>query len=299
MTHTNLNPLWLKTFRSVVQTRNFTETAKQLFMTQPGVSQHIRKLEQACSCTLIDRRDRSLELTHQGETVYRYALHLDEQEQQLLSALQSDDPYRGDVCCACSGSQALALYPQLLAIQSQHPALNIHMEVAPNHSILRGILAAEIDFGIVAHVNSDHRFRAQPLQAEELCLLLPPGSPAQHLNADQLNQIGLIDHPDAAHYLSLYLAGCGETRLATLPLQALQKRGYINQLSQILLPVSQGIGFTVLPRSAVDEFPQRQQLQIYQPKQCVQQQRHLISKKHRQLPARSLYLMEQVKQWVG
>lgn len=297
MQHSSLNPLWLSTFRSVVETRNFTETAKQLFMTQPGVSQHIRKLEQACDCQLLDRRDRSLELTHQGEAVYRYALQLQQQEQQLLSSLQADDPYRGDIVCACSGSQALTLYPQLLTIQQQHPQLNIHLEVAPNHSILNGILDASIDFGIVTHFNSDHRYQADALAAEELCLLLPANNEQQPLNLATLQQLGLIDHPDAYHYLSLYFSGCGEVDLQAISPDSLPKRGYINQLSQILLPVSQGMGFTVLPRSAVDAFPEKNKLRIYQAKRTVNQPRHIISKKQRKLPARSVHLMQQVKDW--
>ena len=299
MPHSRLNPLWLSTFRSVVETRNFTETAKQLFMTQPGVSQHIRKLEQACDCQLLDRRDRSLELTHQGEAVYRYALQLQQKEQQLLSSLQADDPYRGDIVCACSGSQALTLYPQLLTVQQQHPLLNIHLEVAPNHSILSGILDARIDFGIVTHFNDDHRYQADVLAAEELCLLLPANNEKQPLNLATLQQLGLIDHPDAYHHLSLYFSGCGETDLQNISPDFLPKRGHINQLSQILLPVSQGIGFTVLPRSAVEAFPEKNKLQIYQPRNAVNQPRHLLKKRHRQLPARSQRLYGLIQKWIN
>ena len=31
--------------------------------------------------------------------------------------------------------------------------------------------------------------------------------------------------------------------------------GYINQLGQILLPVANGLGFTVIPKSSLDAFP--------------------------------------------
>ena len=148
-------------------------------MTQPGVSQHIHKLEAACGCSLIERRDRKPELTHQGEAVYQYALQLEEQEQQLLTSLQNDDPFRGEVTIACSGAQALNLYPELLKVQKQYPALNVRMEAAPNHTILEAILEGNTDCGIVTHFNSDHRYHAKKLRPEELCLVLPAGSPIQ------------------------------------------------------------------------------------------------------------------------
>ncbi len=50
-----INPLWLNTFRTLVKVGHFTQTAEKLYMTQPGVSQHIKKLEQACHCDLLSR----------------------------------------------------------------------------------------------------------------------------------------------------------------------------------------------------------------------------------------------------
>jgi DNA-binding transcriptional LysR family regulator len=36
-----LNPVWLNTFIALVDTGQFTKAAEKLFMTQPGVSQHL------------------------------------------------------------------------------------------------------------------------------------------------------------------------------------------------------------------------------------------------------------------
>ncbi|EHH2535403.1 LysR family transcriptional regulator, partial [Vibrio parahaemolyticus] len=50
-----LNPIWLNTFKALVDVGHFTKTAELLHMTQPGVSQHINKLEAACGYPLIKR----------------------------------------------------------------------------------------------------------------------------------------------------------------------------------------------------------------------------------------------------
>lgn len=68
-----LNPLWLKTFITLIETGHFTRTAERLFMTQPGVSQHIKKLEQACGHPLIERNNKSFEITQQGKMLFDYA----------------------------------------------------------------------------------------------------------------------------------------------------------------------------------------------------------------------------------
>jgi len=50
-----LNASWLETFTTLCDIGHFTRTADRLAMTQPGVSQHIRKLEQQVGQPLILR----------------------------------------------------------------------------------------------------------------------------------------------------------------------------------------------------------------------------------------------------
>ena len=83
-----LNPLWLNTFKTLIDLGHFTRTAEKLHMTQPGVSQQIQKLENACGHSLIKREKKSFELTEQGRQVYEYALkHYD---QNILSKVNSE-----------------------------------------------------------------------------------------------------------------------------------------------------------------------------------------------------------------
>ena len=65
-----LNPIWLNTFKTLVDVGHFTKTAELLHMTQPGVSQHINKLEAACGYPLIKRFNKKFELTIYGRKVY-------------------------------------------------------------------------------------------------------------------------------------------------------------------------------------------------------------------------------------
>ena len=78
-----INPTWLDTFITLVETGNFTRTAEQRFMTQPGVSQHLKKLEEACQCELVIRLGKGIQLTEQGQRVYHYAKEQQEKEQDF------------------------------------------------------------------------------------------------------------------------------------------------------------------------------------------------------------------------
>ncbi len=281
-----MNPAWLHTFKTLVDIGHFTKTAEALYMTQPGVSQHVKKLEQACGYDLLKRSNKQFHLTEQGQQVYQYAVKVASDQKQLIESLGFDDAYAGLCSLACSGSLAMSAYPKLIELQQQHPAMSFHIEVAPNERILSDVQQGRIDFGVVTHLPNSHLYRSQVIGEEPLCLVLPASYQQQTINADTLMELGMVKHPDAEHYLSLYLAQCNEPGWDQIPINQIPAASYINQLSQILLPIAHGIGFTVLPYSAVAYFPQNDKLHVHNTAQAVTEPLYLISQRYRQLPKR-------------
>jgi DNA-binding transcriptional LysR family regulator len=281
-----LNLNWLHTFKTLIEVGHFTHTAEKLYMTQPGVSQHIKKLEHACGHSLIKREKKSFEITEQGRRVYDYAIQVTREQAELLTSLSFDDPYAGVCKLSCSGSLALHLYPKLLALQTQYPSLMIHLEAAPNDKILNDVQSGTIDIGLVTHLPNASQFHAESAGTEPLCLIFPLDYQHKSITAKRLKDCGLVKHPDAEHYLSLYFELCGDTELSKLNIEEINTVSYVNQLSQILLPISMGIGFTVLPRSALEGFAHRDKLYIHTPSKPVHEQVFMVHKRNRQLANR-------------
>ncbi|MCL9781687.1 LysR family transcriptional regulator [Vibrio sp. S4M6] len=280
------NPIWLNTFKTLVEIGHFTQTAEKLYMTQPGVSQHIKKLEQACGHVLMKRQKKGFELTEQGRIIYQYVLDQEKAQAHLLDQLNFDDPYSGSCLLSCSGALTLKLYPQLIELQKVHTELNVYLEAAPNHQILADVHSGQIDIGIVTHIPNKNLYQHHLLGYEELCLVLPKAYQNKQLSAQLLSQIGLIDHPDGKHYLSLYFGMCGNEELSNINVEDIPNAGYINQLHQILLPVSKGLGFTVLPISAIEAFPGQAKLHLAKAPKRVKEPLYLIQQRHRALPKR-------------
>ncbi|ABV86955.1 LysR family transcriptional regulator [Shewanella pealeana] len=283
-----LNPIWLKTFTTLIETGHFTQTAEKLFMTQPGVSQQIKKLEQACGYSLIKRVNKQFEITEQGRLVYEHAQRMAQQEIELIENLAFDDPYSGQCRLSCSGALALLYYPKLLKLQQEHPALAMHLEAAPNYRILKDITEGTIDIGVVTQLPNLGEFNFEAIGLEPLCLIMPKQYQNRVIDPQCLMQCGVVNHPDAAHYLSRYFELCANPELAQVNINQLPMTSYVNQLSQILLPISQGLGFTVLPKSALDSFADRDQLHVHSPDTAVTESLYLVSKRNRELAARYL-----------
>lgn len=79
-------------FEKVCQTSSFSAAAKELYITQPAVSQSIKQLEENLSVSLFQRGSRGVSLTAEGQVLLEYirsALHLIESGEDRIAKLRS------------------------------------------------------------------------------------------------------------------------------------------------------------------------------------------------------------------
>ncbi len=254
-----LNATWLETFTTLAEERHFTRAAGRLNMTQPGVSQHLRKLERQLGQKLIVQDGKTFSLTEAGETVRDLGLSRRAEERALRDAIGRDDPDAGEVRVACSGSFAMLFYPRAIALMRAHRHLSIHVEAAPQAQVLTGVLEGRFDLGIIADDPRHPRITARHIGQEELCLVLPAGQP-DPVRFDDLESLGLIAHPDVWSYADdLFPRNFPD---AFTGADRLRVRSHVNQIGQIPAPVAAGVGYTLLPRSGLAAFPGSEQVRI-------------------------------------
>ena len=61
-----------KYFSAVAKNKNMTKASEDLHISQPALSQSIKKLEDQIGCTLFIRNNKGMELTKEGQTLYDY-----------------------------------------------------------------------------------------------------------------------------------------------------------------------------------------------------------------------------------
>ncbi len=273
-----LNPIWLNTFKTLVDVGHFTKTAELLHMTQPGVSQHINKLESACGYPLIKRFNKQFELTIYGRKVYDYAIRHFEEEFELLQHLAHDEPFRGRCTIGCSGTFAWLIYPELLSLQASYPDLSIELEATPNQCIFDQILKGKLDIGLVTKKPNPKYFASHIIGMEYLVLVLPLYADESLPINELLVGLGVVRHPDMDHYFQTYVNQANNNLLCTVDLESISTQSYINQVHQILVPIAKGIGFTVVPRWCINLFKDKEQLKIFNIDEEIQEPVYLVSK---------------------
>lgn len=255
-----LNATWLETFATLCETGHFTRAAERLNMTQPGVSQHLRKLERQIGRPLIAQSGKSFAPTPAGDAVLKMALARREEERRLREAIEVDDPDVGDVAIACSGGFASLLYPRAVELMREAPRLTVRLEAAPQASVLAGVLENRFDLGILDRDPAHPRLDARHLGEEELCLVLPADAADGEVTFESLEARGFVAHPDGFAYADeLFALNFPEEFKGA---DRLRLRTSVNQIGQIPEPVAAGIGYTLLPRSGVEAYARRDRLRI-------------------------------------
>lgn len=292
-----INAIWLETFTTLCETEHFTRAAKRLNMTQPGVSQHLRKLENYFGHRLISQDGKSFSLTPEGEKIFALGLSRRAEEKQLRETIEVDDPNTGEVRLACSGSFAMLLYPKLLSWMNLAPNLKLDLEAAPQTKIMSGIISGDYDLGVLSEKPDHPRIDVTALGREELCLLLPKSAAGINITYEELQTRGLVAHPDAYAYADALLSLNFPNEY--LGSDKLRIRGCVNQIGQIPTPVAAGIGYTILPRSGLESFPKAERLMVARLKNRQWQNLWLINKRGRVISSRLDYLIQLIKETAG
>ncbi|GAA3713085.1 LysR family transcriptional regulator [Oceanisphaera sediminis] len=288
-----INPVWLRSFCTLVEVGHFTRTAERLHMTQSGVSQHVRKLEEQLARPLLIRQGKQFTLTEAGERLYREAKEILRSLANLEQLVGEDPPHEGLVRLMSPGSVGLKLYPHLLALQCRHPGLIIDYRFAPNADVEKAIASDALDVGFMTRLATLDEVRCQPV-AEESLLLVTPAA-VKDPSWSTLLQLGFIDHPDGAHHAGLLLgANYPEFQHSNL----FEKKGFSNQINLILEPVSRGLGFTVLPAHAVAAFQQPERVNSHPLRHPVSEILYLGVNRNRALPNRVKTVMAEARKWL-
>lgn len=286
------NALYFRTFITLVETGSFTQTARRLDMTQPGVSQHIRKLEQYLEKSLLNRQGRKFTLTEAGRRAYDYAIKLFAEHEQFRHSLDDDSLDSGECLIASPGSVGMMFYPFILGYQQMHPGLTVSYSFAFNNEIVQEVLAGRYDLGIVTDVIKHPDLDYEPWHQEPLCLVVPADFTGTTLN--ELMALGFMNYPDGLNHASQLLRTnfAGEFR----SMSRIPKQGFTNEVSMVLDAVARGLGFSVVSRLVVETSPWQRQVKELTLPQQVYEMLYLVTKAGAETPRRYTTLLEEFRE---
>ncbi len=166
----------LRTFHQVVIHQGFNKAARALGVTQPAVTQQIRRLERALGLKLFHRDGRRLVLTEAGQTLESFAgriFHLVDAARDALegaSALQT-----GHLKIGASRTAGAYYVSDLIdRFKRTYPGVKVSLSVGNSQIILAGILDFTLHAGLIAGLPDDPQLISRPLIRDRMLVVLPP-----------------------------------------------------------------------------------------------------------------------------
>lgn len=178
------------TLISLASTNSFTQTAKQLFITQPAVSQQMRSLETELQIPIILREHNKIRLTKAGLELTKFAKQTELESQKIITVLQNDTEHLKMGCTLSLSSTILPKFIQQLTTRSNVVTTKINN----TQHILQNIRDGKVDFGLIEGNFNKEEFDSFFVQKENFICVANNQITATSIE-DLFNQTLLLREP--------------------------------------------------------------------------------------------------------
>jgi len=240
----------LRIFHAVVQTGSFTRAAEAVHLTQPGISKHIKALEDELGVVLFDRQPRRISLTQAGEILHEAAQDVASAVAAAERRIQELTGLRGGrLRVGASFPAGLYVLPRVLAAyRKQYPAIETTLAIAMTASIVAKVLDNKLDFGLVSADVHHPKLLSLAFMTDELVVIVP----AEHRWAHR-RSIRAQELTDETFIVAARGAGARaivEDRLQAKGITLTNMLDFVN-VEGVKHAVEAGLGISVQPRAVV------------------------------------------------
>lgn len=168
----------VKIFCDLAELLSFSKTAEKNLLSQSAISQQLAQLELTHQCQLINRKKRPIELTREGQLLYRAAKDILDRYEQLKSELKSMKSSTGSrMKVAAIFSIGMYVLPDYIKkFMVNYPDVQVDVEYIGAAKIYELTLAGDIDIGLVAIPKRDKKLDVYDFQDEPLVLVCSPNN---------------------------------------------------------------------------------------------------------------------------
>ncbi len=143
------DPKLIQTFLAVAEMSSFSRAARLRNLSQPTVSQHVQRLEQALGAQLFERSSGGATLTDAGERLQRLAVPYDRLHQELTRFF-GESRAEGRVRFGVAEDFANTQLPRMLrAFTRRNPDITLSLKVDEYAPIIEALKTEELDLVLV------------------------------------------------------------------------------------------------------------------------------------------------------
>lgn len=185
----------LKVFCEVAGRRSFSRAADAQGLTQPSVSQIVQQLEESLGVRLIDRSQRPLGLTSEGNLYYQGCQKLLHEYDALEERIRSSrEEINGRVRIASIYSVGLShMNRHIRDFMSEHPESSVQIQYQHPSEVHRLVEQGEVDLGLVSYPRSSSSIEATAWREETMSVVCAPEHPFASRDGVAVEELDGVD----------------------------------------------------------------------------------------------------------
>ena len=235
-----------RVFYVVAKNKHMTRASEELHISQPAISQSIKKLEEQIGGTLFLRSNKGMELTEEGKMFYEYvkgALELISNAENEFTSFK--DLSKGEINIGCSATLTkLILVDALKAFHQDYPNINININNGLTKDLINDLKLGKLDFVIFNESN----IKETNLNLEKICelkqgFIYNPEFYKDDVNSfEDLNNKPLILQKEESNSRKLLDHVALQNSVKLMPKMEVVSQDLITEFTNIGL----GIGFSII-----------------------------------------------------
>ena len=248
-----MNIKQLEAFVRIVKNKSFSQTAKELYLTQPTVSSYISSLEADLGVQLFTRTTKEVHTTSEGEQIYLYAKDIVNLSNKIRNAFKEESKDDvNEIVISSSSIPGQYLLPGMLAnFSKRHPNTEFRVHETDSNGAVTDVAEHRADIGFCGTIIPKTACTFLPFYEDEL-ILITPNTP-YYRKMQENNDLTFLAKADFV----MREQGSGTKQEA---MKILQKNGLkleeikvvarFGNTGAVLLSVKEGVGVAVVSKLA-------------------------------------------------
>lgn len=166
----------LEYFRTIARTRNISAAAEELGISQPALSNFVKRQEASVGATLVDRSTVPVTITEAGQAYFEYLEKVDSLNRELSHEIDDlENLQKGNLIVGGAVFFNVAYLPKAIAeFNKLYPGINIEIVDGLVPEITTEALAGRIDLFTTAIKSNEEDLCYEEMFNEKIFLCLPP-----------------------------------------------------------------------------------------------------------------------------
>ena len=238
-------------FHKVASTGSFTRAARELFVTQPAVSQEIKALEASLGIKLFDRSGKNVRMTAEGEVLLSYVHRLFALHEEMESLFgRSKNLQHGQIKLGSTALMGTYFLPKIIGrFNRRYPGIEIDLQMGNSDQVMHLVLEGMVDLGFSGMTTNHARLESILIHQERMIMVASPRHPlsARKISLDDISETPFIWREKGTQTRKLIEKWFLRQLRGHYPRKSIE----LQNMEAAKRMVEEGYGITVVPEAAV------------------------------------------------